>query len=105
MKTKKQKIKEYLESGNTITQREAIELFSAYRLAAVIHKLKKENMPIEKVEKTHINNEGRNIRYAEYKMIGAPGNKAQISMFSNDKKEFKAGLDSPPSLNEKKHIR
>ena len=103
--TKKQKIKEHLEMGNTITQREAIELFSAYRLAAVIHKLKKENMRIEKVEKTHINNDGQNIRYAEYKMVGAPGNKEQISMFSNNKKEFRNFLDSPPKFDGKKHIR
>lgn len=105
MKTKKQKIKEYLESGNTITQREAIDLFSAYRLAAVIHKLKKENMPIEKVEKTHINNEGRNIRYAEYKMIVTLDLKEQMGMFSNNEKEFRNWLDSPPRLNKKKHIR
>ena len=42
MRTKKQRIKEHLEAGNVITQRDAYQLFNHTRLAAVIHELRNE---------------------------------------------------------------
>ncbi len=105
MKTKKQKIKEHLELGNGITQKDAIELFNAYRLSAIIFDLKKDGMKIETIDKSHTNMDNQSIRFAEYKMINAPGNKDQISMFSDSPKEFKSWLDTPPAFDEKKHIR
>tara|TARA_B100001939_G_scaffold114803_1_gene99288 strand:+ start:877 stop:1194 length:318 start_codon:yes stop_codon:yes gene_type:complete len=97
-KTKKQKIKEHLELGNGITQKDAIELFNAYRLSAVIFDLKRDGMKIETIDKSHVNADGQNIRFAEYKMIGAPGDKDQISMFTDSPKVFRSWLDQPPKL-------
>ena len=104
MKTKKQRIKEHLEMGNSITQRDAYELFNHTRLAAVVHELKSEGMNISSTEKSHVNSDAQTIRYSEYKMIGAPGNKDQISMFSSDLKNSN-WADAPPKFDEKKHIR
>lgn len=104
MKTKKQKIKEHLELGNGITQKDAIELFNAYRLSAIIFDLKKDGMKIETIDRNHTNMDGQTIRFAEYKMIGAPGDKDQISMFTDSPKQFRAWLDTPPKL-KKEHIR
>tara|TARA_R110002020_G_scaffold357467_3_gene569839 strand:- start:7334 stop:7651 length:318 start_codon:yes stop_codon:yes gene_type:complete len=97
-KTKKQKIKEHLEMGNTISQRDAIQLFNAYRLSAIIFDLKKSGMKIETIDKSTTNQQGETSRFAEYKMIGAPGNKDQISMFSNEPKNFRKWLDEPPKI-------
>ena len=108
MKTKKQKVREHLALGNSISQRDAIELFNAYRLAAIIHDLKHDKhnpMKIETIDKTTTNQRGETSRFAEYKMIGAPGNKDQISMFSDKPKEFRTWLDTPPKFDDKKHIR
>lgn len=95
-KSKKQKIKEHLEYGNGITQKDAIELFNAYRLSAVIFDLKDEGMKIETIDKSHKNSDGQTIRFAEYRMINAVGNKNQLAMFSSEPKEFKRWLDTPP---------
>lgn len=97
-KSKKQKIKEHLEFGNGITQKDAIELFNAYRLSAVIFDLKDEGMKIETIDKSHVNADGQKIRFAEYKMLSAPGNKDQISMFSDKPKVFRDWLNEPPKL-------
>ena len=105
MKTKKQKIKEHLEMGNGITQKDAIELFNAYRLSAIIFDLKKDGLKIETIDKSHTNTDGQSIRFAEYKMVNAPGNKDQITMFTDNPKEFRTWLDTPPKFDDKKHIR
>ena len=105
MKTKKQKIKEHLELGNGITQKDAIELFNAYRLSAIIFDLKKDGLKIETIDKTRTNYDGQTVRFAEYKMLNAPGNKDQISMFSDEPKKFRTWLDTPPKFDDKKHIR
>lgn len=44
--TKIKKVREYLEAGHSITQKEAIEKFNAYRLSAIIFDLRK-TMDIE----------------------------------------------------------
>ena len=91
--------------GNAITQRDAYELFNHTRLAAVIHELKSEGMNINSEEKSNVNSDGQTIRYSEYKMIGAPGNKDQISMFGEDLNGSTKWIDQPPKFDEKKHIR
>ena len=98
MKSKKQKIKEYLECGNGITQKDAIELFNAYRLSAVIFDLKEEGMKIKTIDKSHTNADGQTIRFAEYKMVNPTGDRNQISMFGEEPREFRRWLDSPPKL-------
>jgi|TARA_R100000084_G_C4637105_1_gene141573 hypothetical protein len=97
-KTKKQKIKEHLEMGNTISQRDAIQLFNAYRLSAIIFDLKKDGIRIETIDKSTTNQQGETSRFAEYKMINAPGNKDQVNMFSSEPKNFRTWLDEPPKL-------
>lgn len=45
--TKLEKVKEHLLSGKSLTGLDALKLFGSYRLAAIIHNLrKKENMNI-----------------------------------------------------------
>ena len=46
-KTQKQKIKEWLESGRSITPIEALEMFGSFRLGAIIFTLREEGMPIK----------------------------------------------------------
>ena len=54
-KTKIDLIKEHLMTGRTLTQLEAIGLYSAFRLAARIHELKKQGWNIQKNEKRDAN--------------------------------------------------
>ena len=46
-KTQKQLIKEYLQSGRSITPIEALEMFGSFRLGAIIFTLREEGMPIK----------------------------------------------------------
>ena len=46
-KTQKEKIKEWLESGRSITPIEALEMFGSFRLGAIIFTLREEGMPIK----------------------------------------------------------
>lgn len=68
-KTKIELIKEHLMSGKTLTQLEAIGLYSAFRLAARVHELKKQGWNIKKNEKRDANGS----IYVEY-YLGEPGN-------------------------------
>ena len=104
-KTKKQKIREHLESGKKITPKEAIICYNHYRLAAVIFDLKKEGMDIKTVNHTNRNNNGEFISYASYHLKAEVDDNEQIKMFTDDAKTFRDWLDSPPDFNKKKHIR
>tara|TARA_R100001086_G_scaffold24426_5_gene11522 strand:+ start:431 stop:745 length:315 start_codon:yes stop_codon:yes gene_type:complete len=101
-KTKKQKIKEHLESGKKITPREAIVLYNHYRLAAVIFELKQEGLKIK--TDYHFPKDGG--QYASYYLdINSDENK-QVKMFSDNPQTFRSWLDEePPKFDEKKHIR
>ena len=44
----KEKIKDYLESGKTITSLEALDIFKCFRLASRISELKQEGYPVNK---------------------------------------------------------
>lgn len=66
-KTKLDHLKEHLRAGKTITQLEAIGLYSLFRLAARVHDLKKQGWNILTVEKRDANGS----IYAEYK-LGEP---------------------------------
>lgn len=46
-KTQKQLIKEYLQSGRSITPIEALEMFGSFRLGAIIFTLREEGMSIK----------------------------------------------------------
>lgn len=62
-KTQKEKIREYLVNGGTLTPLDALEKFGCFRLATRIFELKKEGLDIrtEMVE-----NEATGKRYAKY---------------------------------------
>lgn len=64
---KTQNILEYLEKGNTITNVDAVDLFKAYRLSAIIYNLKKKGYNISTINEI---NEETKTRYARYKLIG-----------------------------------
>ena len=117
MKTKKQKIKEHLESGKSITSWEAIELYNVTRLAAIIFNLKEKGWIIKTTNMSKKNNSGETIKYAKYTYYPletkarATENKIikeriksdrewaeQISMFTKEPKQFKRWLDTPPKL-------
>ena len=46
-KTQKDKVKEYLQSGKSITPIDALEMFGCFRLGAHIFTLREEGMPIK----------------------------------------------------------
>ena len=46
-RTQKDKIKEWLESGRSITAIEALEMFGSFRLGTIIFTLREEGMPIK----------------------------------------------------------
>jgi len=46
-KTQKDKVRQYLESGRSITPIEALEMFGSFRLGAIIFTLREEGMPIK----------------------------------------------------------
>lgn len=62
--TQKEQIINLLKTGRSITPMSALRNYGCYRLAAVIHKLKKQGMDIE----TTIINEGDKT-YAQYNLI------------------------------------
>lgn len=70
MKTQCDNIREYLESGRSITPIDALNLFGCFRLGARIADLKKQGMHIH----TDIINDPRNgKRYASYKLVAEEG--------------------------------
>ena len=62
--TQKQKVKEYLSAGNTLTPVEAYERGWGMRLAAIINNLRRDGMNIE----THMICNKYGTRYAKYEM-------------------------------------
>ena len=64
METKTQKIKEYLERGNYITDMKAVEIAQSYRLSAIIYTLRHDyDMDIRD---RWVVNENTGSRYKEY---------------------------------------
>lgn len=69
--TKTDKVKNHLLEKKTITSWEAIQLYRATRLSAIIYNLRnKYNMQIATIEKTGIDEDGRKYPYAEYRLMG-----------------------------------
>lgn len=64
-------VKYWLERGNTITTKQAIDEFGCTRLAAVIFRLVNEyQMPIEKEMISVRNRNGRRVDVARYRLVG-----------------------------------
>ena len=67
-KTQKQCVREYLEKGRSITALQALGMFSVYRLAAVIHALKKDGFKTWSLREKDANGKS----FARYKMLTKP---------------------------------
>lgn len=61
---------QYIKDFGSITQKEAVEEFGCYRLAARIADLKKLGYMFKKEMKTSINRYGVKVSYAKYSLIG-----------------------------------
>lgn len=63
-------VRAYLLEGHSLTSMDAIRLFGATRLSAIIFKLKKEGLEIATHSITVPTRYGRDVRVAEYTIIG-----------------------------------
>lgn len=61
-------IKNFLLAGNTLTSREAYDLFGCTRLAAVVHRLKKAGLNIKTVWQTGNTRYGTTSVFTAYKI-------------------------------------
>ena len=61
--TKKEQVKRWLNSGNTITSMDAFKMFHVTRLAGIVHDLKKDGMRIQNLQSQ------KNTNYAIYKVV------------------------------------
>ena len=68
--TKKQRVLRYLRGGTSLTPREAIDFFNAYRLAGIVHELNKEGYNIINL---------RSSGHARYKMV-KPGETIEMEL-------------------------
>lgn len=60
------KILAYLESGKSLTHRQASDLFGCDRLAARIHELKRMGHPIKCNMVERVSRDGITVKFAEY---------------------------------------
>lgn len=58
-----------MKQNQTITSMEAINMFGATRLSAIIYDLKDDGYNITKVMKSSKNRFGNHVSYAEYRLI------------------------------------
>lgn len=68
MNTQNQEILAYLQSGNSISQAQAIDLFGCYRLGARIFDLRKKGHDITTENVTKKNRHGKPVTFAVYKL-------------------------------------
>jgi len=67
--SQKKEVLKYLQAGNTITSMEAIDLFGATRLSAIIYDIKADGYNISTTMVDGKNRYGNSVSYAEYKLI------------------------------------
>lgn len=67
MKTKTQIVREYLEAGNYISDKKAVELCQSYRLSSIIYELRHTHEL--NVQDRWIENENTGNRYKEYYLV------------------------------------
>lgn len=72
-KTKTGEIIKYLESNGSITSLDAIKLFGATRLAAIIFCLRRKGYIIDSEDRVGIDKYGNSMRYVEYVFHGIEG--------------------------------
>jgi hypothetical protein len=66
---KTQKVKTHLLKNKVITSWEAIKLYKATRLSAIIHRLRKDGLQISTQTVSQIDGNGHNCNYAKYIFI------------------------------------
>lgn len=64
---KTQKVKEYLEEGNTITDMKAVELCQSYRLSGIIYNLRHDYEM--NIQDRWLENENTKTKYKEYYLV------------------------------------
>ena len=69
MKSQDMKVKEWLEMGNKLTSLDALEFWGVGRLAARVHSLRKEGMPIQSKKITVRNRFGQECIVSQYSVI------------------------------------
>lgn len=69
METKTNQVRDYLEEHGSITSWDAIQLFRATRLSAIIFTLRKKGYLIEDEWQISIDENGRTSRYVKYNLI------------------------------------
>jgi hypothetical protein len=65
-KTKIAKVRLFLLAGEKLTSLDAVDLIKTTRLAAIIHELRKEGLPIVTIMITRKDKHGKIIRYGKY---------------------------------------
>lgn len=71
-KSKTDDILAHLLAYGTITSLEAIDLYSATRLSAIIFNLKKKGYSISSTNKPFVDKHGNKSFYAEYELLSSP---------------------------------
>ena len=66
MESQKIMVLNHLKSGKSITQKEAIDLFGAYRLSDIIYRLRQQGYDISCEIKYGKNRYGNTVNWAEY---------------------------------------
>lgn len=68
-KTQKSEVLKYLQTHETMTAKEAYDLFGAERLAAIIHDYRKRGHLIESIDCTGRNRYGGTTNFTKYKYV------------------------------------
>lgn len=66
--TQDERVLEHLKKNGKISQKRAISLFGAYRLSAIIYRLRNAGWDISTTYKSGKNRFGDNVSWAEYKL-------------------------------------
>lgn len=67
-------VKEHLLTGNSITSWQAIKLYRATRLSAIIFNLKRAGMDIDSIPRREVNENGEIVRFTEYRLHSGGAN-------------------------------
>lgn len=66
--TQYDRVLDHLQRNGKLSQKQAIRLFGAYRLSAIIYRLRKDGYNISSTFKTGKNRFGDSVSWAEYKL-------------------------------------
>ena len=100
--TKTKMVLTHLRSGQTITSLEAINLFRATRLSAIIFCLRERGYHIATVPTTVLDKFGNTVTYAKYKLLQYNKSESENDLFSQelDVEDFPKEINSPTPIEE-----